>query len=64
MRSPIKPVYTSEYHMQLMNASVMNSDDCAIVISHTGITKETLQIAKQIKKMPGQAYFAYRASIL
>lgn len=50
MRSPIKPVYTSEYHMQLMNASVMNSDDCAIVISHTGITKETLQIAKQIKK--------------
>ena len=50
LRSPIKPIYNSEFHLQLMNASLMRSNDCAIIISHSGITKDTIQIAKLVKK--------------
>ena len=28
----------------------MRSNDCAIIISHSGITKDTIQIAKLVKK--------------
>ena len=50
LRSPIKVVHNSDYHIQLMEASIMTSKDCAICISHTGKTKETIKLARLAKK--------------
>lgn len=50
LRSPIKVLHNSDYHIQLMEAAVMTADDVAICISHTGKTKETIRIAKNAKK--------------
>lgn len=46
LRSPIPARYSSDYHIQLMEASLLNPSDCAICISHTGRSKETLKIAE------------------
>lgn len=50
LRSPIKCSWTSDYHMQLMHASMLTNEDCAFVISHTGITKEAIELAKCVKE--------------
>ena len=50
LRSPIKCDWVSDFHMQLMQASVLGKNDCAFVISHTGITKEAIDIANIAKK--------------
>ena len=50
LRSPIKCIFSIDYHIQLMQSSLMTKNDCAIVISHTGLTKEVLLLAKTIKK--------------
>lgn len=46
MRSPLRCQYGSDLHIQLMQASLMTERDCAVVITHTGLTKETLNMAK------------------
>ncbi len=50
LRIPIYVSYDTEYHMALMQASKMTKNDCAIIISHTGNNKDTLTIAKTLKK--------------
>lgn len=50
LRSPIKCEYVADFHMQLMQASLLTKNDCAFVISHTGITKEAIDIAKIAKQ--------------
>lgn len=50
LRSPVKCGFTSDYHMQLMNAGLLTKDDCAFVISHTGLKKESIEIAKIAKE--------------
>lgn len=50
LRSPVRCQYVSDYHMQLMNASLLTNKDCAFIISHTGATIETLEIAKTTRK--------------
>ena len=50
MRSPVKCGFVSDYHMQLMDASLLTKNDCAFVISHTGLSQETLEIAKILKE--------------
>lgn len=50
LRSPIKVRHSTDVHIQLMEASLMNENDLAICISHTGKTKETIEIAKTIKE--------------
>lgn len=50
MRSPIKCNNTLDSHIQLMNAALLTEHDCAFVISHTGITREALEIAKIVKE--------------
>lgn len=50
LRSPIKCSFSIDYHIQLMQASLMNENDCAILISHSGLTKEVLTLAKTIKE--------------
>lgn len=49
LRAPVKCQHNSDYHIQLMHASLITKTDCAILISHTGLTHETIEIAKIIK---------------
>jgi DNA-binding MurR/RpiR family transcriptional regulator len=45
LRSPMRCQVTMDYHVQLMQASLMDEDDCSILVSHTGLTKETINLA-------------------
>lgn len=55
LRSPIPVYHSSDYHIQLMEASLLTPDDCAILISHTGRSKETIFIAETVKKLGAKA---------
>lgn len=50
LRSPIKCLYVADFHMQLMNASLLKENDAALIISHTGLTKHAIEIANVAKK--------------
>lgn len=50
LRSPINCLYVSDFHMQLMNASRLDENDCLFLISHTGLSKQTIEIANIAKK--------------
>ena len=50
LRSPAHVRHSTDYHMQLMEASLLTPQDCAICISHTGKSKETIKIAETVKK--------------
>lgn len=50
LRSPIQCQHGEDYHIQLMQASIMTSKDCAFLISHTGLTNEAIKIAEEVKK--------------
>ena len=49
LRSPLRLQYAEDYHIQLMQASLLTEKDCAVIITHTGLTKETLKTAKIAK---------------
>lgn len=51
LRSPISVRHSTDYHIQLMEASLLTPDDCAICISHTGKSKETIKIAEIVKEV-------------
>ncbi|MBU5364239.1 MurR/RpiR family transcriptional regulator [Enterococcus devriesei] len=50
LRSPIPVGHSTDYHIQLMEASLLTQADCAILISHSGKSKETIHIAEAAKK--------------
>ncbi|MFV0381518.1 MAG: MurR/RpiR family transcriptional regulator [Breznakia sp.] len=50
LRSPLKVQHSFDYHIQLMIASLLTKQDSAIIISHTGLTKEAIEIAKVVKE--------------
>lgn len=50
LRSPIEVNYTMDYHLQLMNASLLTKKDTAFIISHTGRTIEAIHIAELAKE--------------
>lgn len=50
LRSPIMACHSADYHLQLMEASLLTENDCAILISHSGRSKETIHIAETVKK--------------
>lgn len=50
LRSDKRPFFTSDYHMQLMLATKMTSNDCAIVISHSGENKDMLRLISELRK--------------
>ncbi|MEG0367033.1 MAG: MurR/RpiR family transcriptional regulator [Coprobacillus sp.] len=50
LRSPVRCQHAEDFHIQLMQASLLTKDDCAFLISHTGLTKEAIQIAEVVKK--------------
>lgn len=49
LRSPLTVVHSADYHIQLMEASMMTANDCAILISHTGRSRETIHLAEVVK---------------
>lgn len=51
LRSPISVHHSTDYHMQIMEASLLTQQDCAICISHTGNAKETIKIAEKVKEV-------------
>lgn len=46
MRSPLHVQYAMDIHVQRMLAARLDENDCAVVITHTGLTHETLDIAR------------------
>lgn len=50
LRSPIRCQHADDYHIQLMQASLLTEKDCALLVSHTGLTNEAINIANVIKK--------------
>lgn len=50
LRSSLNVFHSTDYHIQLMEASQLSKDDCAIIISHSGRTKETIAIAQRAKE--------------
>jgi RpiR family transcriptional regulator, carbohydrate utilization regulator len=54
LRSPIEVSCDVDSHIQLMTATKMGKNDCAIIISHTGKTKEVITIAKEVKRNKGK----------
>lgn len=49
LRSPITVFHSSDYHIQLMEASLLTPDDCGIFISHTGKSREIIELAQVAK---------------
>ena len=45
MRSPLRVQYGMDVHVQRMQAALLGPGDCAIVTTHTGLTRDTLDIA-------------------
>ena len=50
LRTQITAIYNSDYHMSLMQAAKMTSNDCAIVISHSGRNLDTLKMTKVLRE--------------
>lgn len=45
LRSPVRVQYGVDAHIQRMQASLLGPEDCAVVTTHTGLTKDALEIA-------------------
>ncbi|AEB07613.1 transcriptional regulator, RpiR family [Coriobacterium glomerans PW2] len=50
MRTPIDVRYEADFHLQLMEAARLTDRDCAIAISHSGCSKQTIDIATMLEK--------------
>ncbi len=50
LRSPLNVVCETDSHIQLMKAARMTENDCGVLISHSGQSRDILQIAGQVKK--------------
>ena len=50
LRSPISVGHSTDYHIQLMEASLLTDEDCALFIPLSGKSKETIHMAEAVKK--------------
>lgn len=50
MRLGLNCFYSSDFHLQLVNASQMTEDDVALVFSHTGVNIDTISIKEEAKR--------------
>lgn len=50
IRTKYRCNYIFDYHMQLGFATKLTSEDCVFIFSHSGQTKESVNLARQIKK--------------
>lgn len=50
LRSDKTPLFANDFHMQLMLATTLKKNTCAIVISHSGENKDTLELAQKLRE--------------
>lgn len=50
LRTRIPTVFNQDYHLQLMQATKLTDQDCAIIISHSGQNKDALELARILKE--------------
>ncbi|XEO94246.1 MurR/RpiR family transcriptional regulator [Latilactobacillus sakei] len=50
LRTSIPTVFNQDYHLQLMQATKLTNQDCAIIISHSGQNKDALELARILKE--------------
>lgn len=50
LRTPIHVHHDADFHMQLMSASRSHEGDVAICISHSGLCRQTLEIADKLRE--------------
>lgn len=50
IRTSLNCMLSQDFHMQLMDAANMTSEECALVVSHTGKNTDILRIVKLLKK--------------
>lgn len=46
LRSPVHAQYGMDVHIQRMQAALLGAGDCAVVTTHSGLTKDTLDMAR------------------
>ncbi len=61
LRSPISVVHSADYHIQLMEAALLTPEDCALLISHTGKSKETIELCASRQRLRRQSYRYYQS---
>ena len=49
LRSPIEVQFAADYHVQLMQASLLGKEDCIFAITHTGLSEGIINIARIAK---------------
>lgn len=49
LRSPLHCQYGTDFHIQLMQAALLSPDSCAVITTHTGLTKEALEVAHTVR---------------
>ena len=49
LRSPVHAQYGMDIHIQRMQAALLEKDDCAVVTTHSGLTKDALDLARIAK---------------
>lgn len=54
IRTKYRCNYISDYHMQLSFVTKLTSEDCVFIFSHSGQTKESINLARQTKKTPAK----------
>lgn len=50
LRAPLNCIYVPDLHMQLMNASILENNDIAFIISHTGTNRDIIHVARVAKE--------------
>jgi RpiR family transcriptional regulator, carbohydrate utilization regulator len=50
LRTGIRCAAPEDFHLQLMTASQAGSEDAAILVSHTGVNKDSLAVAAELKR--------------
>jgi len=54
VRTGLSCCVPTDFHMQLMQASQLSSDDTAFLISHTGVNRDALHLAETIQQQKAQ----------
>lgn len=50
LRSPVRCQYAADEHIQMIQASLLTDKDAAIVVSHSGLSRTTIQIADVLRE--------------
>ena len=57
LQSPKRCHFVTDYHAQLMEASLLGSGDCVVIASHSVLSKDTLAVARLAKEVGAKIVF-------